>query len=78
MNYKIVSQLPASTDNVPSHHAVMIVGSATGASAGITFYDPNGNTGPTATILVGKETQILPIRVKNTGVCDNTIVYGLA
>ncbi|MBC8442579.1 MAG: hypothetical protein H8D80_00150 [Proteobacteria bacterium] len=77
MAYKIGHSIPASTDNVGKHHAVLMVGSAAGKTAGVTFYGSDGGTGASAILYSGAETTVIPVQIKNTGVLDGITLYGL-
>jgi hypothetical protein len=78
MAYKTGQSFAASTNNHPKHHAILVVGSAAGKTAGVTFYDKFGNTGDTVILFSGAESKVLPFQIKNTGVLDGVTLYGLA
>ena len=78
MAYKTGQSFAADTNNVPKHHALLMVGTAAGKTAGVTLYDRNGNTGDTVILYSEGGSQVLPFQIKNTGVYDGVTLYGLA
>jgi hypothetical protein len=77
-NNKTGYPILASTNNHPKHHAILVCGSNATSTAIVTLYDRNGGTGPTITLRVGVEQQVLPFQIKNTGAYSNCTLYGLA
>jgi len=65
MAYKTGQSFAASTNNHPKHHAILVVGTQNGSTAGVTLYSSPNST-------------VLPIQIKNTGVLDGITLYGLA
>ena len=78
MAYKTGQSIAASTNNISKHHAILVIGDATGSTAGVTFYAGDGTTGDTAILWSGAESKVLPFAIKNTGVLDGITIYGLA
>jgi len=78
MAYKTGQSFAASTNNHPKHHAILVVGTQNGSTAGVTLYSSDGGTGPTITLYSSPNSTVLPIQIKNTGVLDGITLYGLA
>lgn len=76
--YDSTFSISANTESVSRNKGILIIGTGSAGSAGVEFYDINGETGATETVRVpANSTAILPIRVGAVRTLTNCTIKGL-